>query len=105
MKAIYIEQYGGAEVLQYGERPVPEPGKNEVLVRLVYSGVNMVDTNHRSGTSKVPLPAILGSEGAGTIERLGEGVSGFAAGDRVVYTMARGSYAEYAAVPLNRLVR
>src|SRR5579862_8062830 len=104
MKAIYIEQYGGAEVLQYGERPVPEPGKNEVLVKLVYSGVNMVDTNHRSGTSKVPLPAIIGSEGSGVVDRVGEGVSMFKTGDRVVYTMARGSYAEYAAVPVNRLV-
>lgn len=103
MNAIYIEQNGGVDVLQYGERPVPEPAKNEVLVKLEYSGVNMVDTNHRSGTSKVPLPAIIGSEGAGVIERLGEGVSGFKVGDRVVYTMSRGSYAEYAAVPVNRL--
>ena len=104
MKAIYIEQNGGIEVLQYGERPVPEPARNEVLVKLVYSGVNMVDTNHRSGTSKVPLPAMIGSEGAGVIESIGEGVSGFRPGDRVVYTMSRGSYAEYAAVPVNRLV-
>jgi len=108
MKAIYIEQNGGVEVLQYGERPVPEPAKNEVLVKLEYSGVNMVDTNHRSGTSKVPLPAIIGSEGAGVIERVGDGtgesLSGFNAGDHVVYTMSRGSYAQYAAVPVNRLV-
>jgi len=105
MKAIYIEQNGGPEVLQYGERPMPEPAKNEALVKLEWSGVNMVDTNHRSGISKVPLPAIIGSEGAGVIERLGDGVSGFSVGDRVVYTMSRGSYAEYAAVPVNRLVR
>jgi NADPH:quinone reductase len=89
MKAIYIEQNGGVEVLQYGERPVPEPAKNEVLVKLEYSGVNMVDTNHRSGTSKVPLPAILGSEGAGAIESVGESVSGFTVGDHVAYTMSR----------------
>ena len=109
MKAIYIEQNGGPEVLQYGERPVPEPGKNEALVKLEWSGVNMVDTNHRSGLSKVPLPALIGSEGAGVIERLGasvsEGAAGFAVGDRVAYTMSRGSYAEYAAVPVNRLVK
>jgi NADPH2:quinone reductase len=104
MKAIFIEQNGGPEVLQFGDRPVPEPAKNEVLVKLVYSGVNMVDTNHRSGTSKMPLPAIIGSEGAGTVERAGEGVNLFKPGDRVGYTMARGSYAEYAAVPVNRLV-
>jgi NADPH2:quinone reductase len=108
MKAIYIEQNGGIEVLKYGERPVPEPAKNEVLVKLEYSGVNMVDTNHRSGTSKVPLPTVIGSEGAGVIERVGEGeaerIDGFEVGDHVAYTMSRGSYAEYAAVPVNRLV-
>jgi NADPH:quinone reductase len=104
MKAIYIERNGGVEVLQYGEREVPEPAKNEVLVKLDYSGVNMVDTSHRKGVSPVPLPTVIGSEGAGIIQKLGDGVGGFKVGDRVAYTMARGSYAEYAAVPVNRLV-
>jgi NADPH:quinone reductase len=58
MKAIYIERNGGVEVLQYGEREVPEPAKNEVLVKLDYSGVNMVDTSHRKGVSPVPLPTV-----------------------------------------------
>ena len=87
-----------------GERPVPEPGEGEVLVKLAASGVNFIDTYHRTGLYKIPLPAILGSEGAGTVERVGAGVTGFAVGDRVAYAMARGSYAEYHAVPAKLLV-
>src|SRR6516225_10309424 len=105
MKAIYIEQTGGPEVLRFGEVPTPEPAKGEVLVKLEASGVNFTDLNARSGINKVPLPAVLGSEGAGTVERLGEGVTTCKPGDRVAYCMARGSYAEYAAVPAKMLVR
>jgi NADPH:quinone reductase len=105
MKAAYIEQTGGPEVLRFGDRPIPEPAKGEVLVKLAASGVNFTDLNARSGINKVPLPAILGSEGAGTVERAGEGVTAFQPGERVAYCMARGSYAEYAAVPAKMLVR
>ncbi len=66
MKAIYIEQTGGPEVLRFGDRPIPEPAKDEVLVKLVYSGVNFTDINQRSGLNKIPVPAVLGAEGAGT---------------------------------------
>src|SRR5258707_14504804 len=104
MKAVYIEQTGGPEVLQYGDRPMPEPAKGEVLIKLTASGVNFVDTYHRSGLSKVTIPSILGSEGAGTVERLGEGASKFKVGDRVAYGMARRSYAEYASAPAQLLV-
>lgn len=96
MKAIYIEQTGGPEVLRFGDRPAPEPGKGEVLVKLAYSGVNFTDINQRSGVNKIPTPAVLGSEGAGTVDGTGE---------RVAYCMVRGSYAEYAAVPSKMLVR
>jgi NADPH:quinone reductase len=105
MKAVYIETTGGPEVLCFGDRPTPEPAKGEVLVKLAYSGVNFTDLNARSGLNKVPVPAILGSEGSGIVERAGEGVSGFNPGDRVAYAMARGSYAEYQAVPAKMLVR
>lgn len=105
MKAAYIEQTGGPEVLRFGDRPISEPAKGEVLVKLAASGVNFTDLNARSGINKVPLPAILGSEGAGTVERAGEGVTAFQPGDRVAYCMVRGSYAEYAAVPAKMLVR
>jgi NADPH2:quinone reductase len=67
--------------------------------------VNFTDLNARSGINKLPLPAVLGSEGAGTVERVAEGVSEFQPGDRVAYSMVRGSYAEYAVVPAKMLVR
>jgi NADPH2:quinone reductase len=105
MKASYIEQTGAPEVLVYGERPQPEPAAGEVLIRIAAAGVNFADINVRSGLNKIPLPAILGMEGAGTVETLGEGVTGFAPGDRVGYVMVRGSYAEYAAVPAKMLAR
>jgi len=103
MKSVYIEKTGGAEVLQFGERPIPEPQKDEVLVKVAVSGVNFTDLNQRSGINKIPVPAVLGSEGAGTVER-SESAS-FKPGDRVAWCMVRGSYAEYAAVPARMLVR
>lgn len=105
MKAVYIEQTGGTDVLRYGEQPTPKPAAGEVLVKVAVSGVNFTDTYHRIGLYKLPLPAILGSEGAGTVESVGEGVSGFKPGDRVAYAMARGSYAEYHSVPARLLVQ
>jgi len=103
MRAVFIEQTGGPEALRFGDRPTPEPAKGEVLVKLAYSGVNFTDLNARSGINKLPLPAVLGSEGAGTVERLGEGVTDVQPGDRVAYCMVRGSYAEQAAVPAKML--
>jgi len=103
MKAVYIEQTGGPEVLRLGNHPVPELQKDEVLAKVSVSGVNFTDLNQRSGVNKVPVPAILGSEGAGTVERSNS--SAFQAGDRVAWCMVRGSYAEYAAVPARMLVR
>jgi NADPH2:quinone reductase len=105
MKAVWIEQTGGPDVLQFGDRPIPTPGAGEVLVKLAAAGVNYTDISQRSGSNKIPLPAILGSEGAGIVERLGEGISDFKQGDRVAYAMVRGSYAEYAAVPAKMLVK
>jgi len=105
MKAVYIDQTGGAEVLRYGDFPKPEPAAGQVLVKIAASGVNFIDTYHRSGLYKIPLPAVLGSEGAGVVAAAGAGVTGFKPGDRVAWAMARGSYAEYAAVPQAVLVR
>ncbi len=105
MKAVYIESTGGTEALVYGERSKPEPGAGEVLVKLAASGVNFIDTYHRTGLYKLPLPAIIGSEGAGTVEKTGEGVNGFKPGDRVAYAMARGSYAEYQSVSAKLLAK
>ena len=100
MKAIYIEQTGGPESLKYGDMPKPEVAPGQALVKVAASGVNFIDTYHRSGLYKMPLPAILGNEGAGTVE---EGTI-FKKGDRVAWAMSRGSYAEFAAVPESLLV-
>jgi NADPH2:quinone reductase len=105
MKAVYIESTGGPEVLIYGDKPVPEPAKGEALIKIAYSGVNFTDLNQRTGINKIPTPAILGAEGAGSVEKLGEGVTGFSVGDRVAWSMIRGSYAEFAAVPAKMLVK
>jgi NADPH:quinone reductase len=105
MKAVWIEQTGGPDVLRFGERPIPEPAAGEVLVKLAVAGVNYTDIGQRSGSNKIPLPATLGAEGAGVVERLGEGVGDFTPGDRVAYAMVRGSYAEFAAVPAKMLVK
>jgi NADPH:quinone reductase len=106
MKAVYIEDFGALDALKFGDRPIPEPAKGEVLVKIAYSGVNFTDINQRTGANKVPvLPAVLGSEGAGTVDRVGEGVTTIAPGDRVAWCMSRGSYAEYASVPAKMLVK
>jgi len=105
VRAVWIEQAGGPEVLRFGERPMPEPNAGEVLVKLAAAGVNYTDISQRSGSNKIPLPAVLGSEGAGTVERLGNSAGNFKPGDRVAYAMVRGSYAEYAAVPAKMLVK
>ena len=72
-------------------------------MKVAVSGVNFTDLNQRSGVNKIPVPAVLGSEGAGTVERSNS--SSFKPGDRVAWCMVRGSYAEYAAVPARMLVR
>ena len=100
MKAIYIEATGGPDVLKYGDMPKPEMVPGHALVKVEASGVNFIDTYHRGGLYKLPLPAILGSEGAGTVEA----GTVFQKGDRVAWAMARGSYAEYALVPESYLV-
>ena len=105
MKAVFIEQTGGREALKYGDFPQPEPAAGQVLVKLSAAGVNFIDTYHRSGLYKIPLPAVLGMEGAGHVEAVGAGVTGFRAGDPVAWAMSRGSYAEYAAVPAQVLVK
>ena len=85
--------------------PVPQPKPNEAVVKIHASGVNFIDVYNREGRYKVPLPFVLGQEAAGVVSAVGSEVREVAVGDRVAYTMALGSYAEYAAVPADRLVR
>jgi NADPH:quinone reductase len=105
MKAIQVTVPGGPESLQLVDVPVPKPGAGQALVRLASSGVNFIDIYFRTGLYKADLPIAIGSEGAGTVEAVGGGVTEVAPGDRVAYAMARGSYAEYAVVPAAQLVK
>ncbi len=109
MKAIQIKQTGGPEVMELVDLPVPQPKSNEAVVKIQAAGVNFIDIYNREGRYKAPLPLVLGQEAAGVVSALGsdlrENAGGVAIGDRVAYTMALGSYAEYAAVPADRLVK
>ncbi|MGC2659591.1 MAG: quinone oxidoreductase [Bryobacteraceae bacterium] len=104
MKAVVADPIGGPENLKYTDLPMPEPGEGEAVVKIAAAGVNFIDVYFRTGFYKAPeFPVRLGSEGAGTVVAVGNGVT-LPIGTRVAYTMARGSYAEYAAVPANILV-
>ena len=96
-KAICIHETGGPEVLRWEDVDVPAPGPGEVLLRHTAIGVNFADINLRGGAfylySALPLPAILGNEGAGVVEELGPGVSEVSAGDRVAYVAPSGTAA------------
>lgn len=104
MKRIQVTTPGGPDALTLVDVPVPAPGPGQALVKLAASGVNFIDVYFRAGLYKAESPITIGSEGAGTVEQIGDGVTGVAPGDRVAYTMARGSYAEYAVVPAAQLV-
>lgn len=105
MKAIRIGATGGPEVMACEDVALPPPAAGEVRVRHAAIGVNFIDTYHRSGLYKIPLPAILGTEAAGVVEALGSGVGGFSVGDRVGYFSAPGAYAEANNVAADSLVR
>ena len=104
MRAIRIHNHGGLEVLVYEDVPVPEPKAGEARVKIEASGVNFIDIYHRIGLYPMNRPCILGSEAAGIVDAVGEGVSEVKQGDRVAYAMIPGSYAEYAVVPAVKLV-
>jgi NADPH2:quinone reductase len=110
MHAIQITEHGGPEVLKWTELPTPSPAKGEVLVRVDAAGVNFIDTYFRKGAYRTSLPAILGSEGAGTVEMLGPEVTTVRVGDRVAWSdhagarAPGGSYATHAVIPSARLV-
>ena len=105
MKAIQIHQTGGPGVLKLAELPIPQTGPGQVLIRVEAIGVNFIEIYFRKGVYKAALPLVPGSEAAGTVEELGPGVTGFAAGDAVASTSVIGSYAEYALVPASSLIK
>jgi NADPH:quinone reductase len=104
MKAIQIKQTGGPEAMELVDLPVPEPKANEAVVEVAASGVNFIDVYNREGRYKVALPFVLGQEGAGVVSTVGADVKSVKAADRVAWTSVLGSYAEYAAIPADRLV-
>ncbi|WP_346105751.1 quinone oxidoreductase [Nonomuraea maheshkhaliensis] len=104
MHAIVISAQGGPEVLQYVERPDPVPGEGEIVVDVAASGVNFIDIYQRSGAYPLDLPAVIGSEGAGTVSAVGPGVRDVAVGDTVAWASVLGSYAEKVVVPADRAV-
>lgn len=104
MRAIRFHKTGGSDVLQLDDIPVPEPKAGEALVRVEAAGVNFIDVYKRSGLYKVPLPATLGEEAAGTIEAIGPGPRDLHVGDRVAWAGVIGAYADYAIVPMSILV-
>ena len=104
MKAILVHNHGGPEAMVVEEAPTPAPGAGQALVKVEAAGVNFIDIYQRSGAYKVPLPAILGMEGAGVVDAVGEGVPDVKAGDRVAWAMHMGAYTSHAVVPAGRLV-
>jgi NADPH:quinone reductase-like Zn-dependent oxidoreductase len=112
MRAAYIEQFGPPEVIRYGELDAPQPGPHDVLVDVIASAVNHVDTFVRSGAWRTPLrfPFVIGRDLGGTVAVAGSGAVGFAVGDRVWcnslgHAGRQGAAAEQAIVPVERLYR
>jgi len=106
--AVVVEQVGGPEALHYKEIPKPTPRSGEALIKIGAAGVNFIDVYYRTGLYKKDTPFTVGQEGAGAIEAFGEGTGsetqGFKVGDRVVFAFLAGAYAEYAAVPIDKLI-
>ena len=106
-KAILVSENGGPEVLRIGEVRLGEPGPGEALIRHEAIGLNFIDVYYRSGLYKAPngFPFVPGSEGAGVVEAVGDGVTDVAPGDRVAYTGPLGAYCANRVIAADRLVR
>ncbi|MDQ6621290.1 MAG: quinone oxidoreductase [Pseudomonadota bacterium] len=104
--AVRIHEVGGPEVLRYEEVSVGEPGPGEARVRHTAVGVNYIDTYHRSGLYKLPLPSPIGQEGAGIVLAVGQNVDWVKPGDRVAYSGGPiGAYSTERILPADRLVK
>jgi len=105
-RAIQITAFGGPEQLKLVELPVGEPGPGEIRIRQAASGLNFIDVYNRTGLYQNPLPLVLGGEGAGTVEAVGEGVTHLKPGDRAAYASnVPGSYAEARVMPARHVVK
>lgn len=94
MKAIMAQRAGGPEVLEFLDAPEPQAGPGQVVVDTAFAGLNFIDTYRRGGVYPVPFPHIPGTEGAGVVREVGEGVSRWSVGDRVAWSDPAPSYAE-----------
>jgi NADPH2:quinone reductase len=104
--AIRMHACGAPEVLEWEPIDVGDPGPGEVRLRQGAVGLNYIDVYHRTGLYKLAqLPAVIGMEGAGTVEAVGSGVSEFKCGDRVAYAGVLGGYAEERLIAAERLVK
>jgi NADPH2:quinone reductase len=104
VRAIQISSAGGPDVLTPVELPDPQAGPGELLVEVAAAGINYIDTYQREGIYPMPLPYVPGLEGAGRVRAVGDGVTGFAMGDRVAWSENLGSYAELVAVAADKVV-
>ena len=104
MKAVRIHAPGGPEVMRYEDVPAPAPKAGEAVVKVEAAGINYIDVYFRSGQYKAELPLTIGMEAGGTVSAVGSGVTDVKVGDKVAYTGVAGAYAEYATVPVARLV-
>lgn len=106
-RVIVLQRHGGPEQLKLESWPVSSPGAGELLIRQTIIGVNFIDIYQRTGLYPVPkLPAVLGLEGAGFVEAVGQGVKDFREGDAVVYaTGPLGAYAAFRTLPAEKAVR
>jgi NADPH2:quinone reductase len=105
-KAIRIHEHGGPEVLKWEDIEVGAPGPDEVRLKTTAAGLNFIDTYHRTGMYKIPLPSVIGREGAGIVEAIGSNVKSCKVGDRVAYASSpMGAYAEARLMPADRVVK
>ncbi len=105
-KSIRIHEHGGPDTLRWEDVPTPQPAAGEVLIRQEAIGVNFIDIYYRAGLYKLPgFPAVLGMEGAGLVEAVGDQVDSLAPGDRVAYCSSMGSYASRRVIAADRLVK
>lgn len=105
MRAVLAESFGGPEVLHTRDLPTPAPGAGQLVVDVAASGVNFLDCYQRAGRYDLPLPLLAGSEGAGVVSAVGDGVTSARVGDRVAWAMVLGGgYAEQVLLPADRVV-
>ena len=102
---IRIQKHGGSGEMHWEELDVPEPGPGQVLLRQTAVGLNFIDIYQRSGLYQMPMPFIPGSEAAGVVEAVGEGVTSLKMGDRVAYAGVGGAYCERRLAPADRMVK